>query len=255
MIMEPGTEAKTKTRARAKTETRYRRPNAEDWKKIRQASVFSSLEDGDFRLLAGTPPCESYDKGQTLFFQNDPASAFFVVLEGWLLLLRDKSDGTRTIIKLVGPGQSFAEVLITEGALYPVSAEAASFVRVARFDAEKFRALIAVTPHLGLSMIAATFRQMSRMFDQIEHLKSWSIERRVAEVLLQICGSSSQESRCFTLPIEQTLIAARLAITPSTLSRVLKKMGPLGVEARYGRITINDVRRLSDFVTGDDEEE
>ncbi len=225
-----------------------RQPNAEEWRKIRQASVFASLKEDEFHLIAEIPSCERYDKGQTVFFQDEPASAFFIMLEGWMLLLRDKSDGTRTVIKLIGPGESFAEALITEGTHYPVSAEAATAVRVARFDSEKFRSLIVVMPGLGLSMIAATFRQMRHLLDQIEHLKSWSTEQRVADTLLHMCDVSSCTSRSFSFPVEQSLIAARLAITPSTLSRILKKMNRLGVDARYGRIVIHDIDRLAKFV-------
>ncbi len=227
------------------------RPTAGDWPKIRKASMFASLNEDDFRLIAGNPWCETYRKGQTLFFEGEPARAFYLVLDGWILLLRDKSDGTRTVIKLLGPGESFAEALVVEGERYPVSAEAASPLRVARFDSATFRALVAANPGLSLSMIAATFRQMRRLLDQIEHLKSWPVERRVAKMLLDMCGSADAGSHSFTLPVEQALIAARLSVSPPTFSRTLRKLGGLGVEAKYGRITIHDLARLAAFVAED----
>lgn len=230
------------------------RPEAEDLRTIRKASMFASLSDDDFRLIAGECRCETYGKGQTLFFQGDPATAFFLVLDGWILLSRDKSDGSRTVIKILGPGESFAEALISEGERYPVSAEAASALRAARFDTSRFRTLVAANPELSLSVIAATFRQMHRLLDQIEHLKSWPIERRVGKMLLDMCGDVAAGACHFTLPIEQALIAARLSITPPTLSRTLKKLGALGVDASYGRITIQDVSRLAAFVADSDED-
>ncbi|MBP2229499.1 CRP-like cAMP-binding protein [Azospirillum agricola] len=234
------------------------RPGPEDWRKIRAASVFASLGDGDFRLIAREPRCDARLEGQSLFFQDEPADAFFVVLDGWAVLSRDTSEGVRTVIKIVGPGESFAEALIAEGARYPVGAEAASpLLRVARFETARLRALVAANPGLGLSIVAATFRQMQRLVEQIEHLKSWTIERRVAAMLLQMCGdcpanrANGPSDGCrFELPIGQTLIAARLAITPSTLSRTLKGMKALGVEARRGHIAIRERDRLARFVAG-----
>ncbi|SMH36648.1 Crp/Fnr family transcriptional regulator [Azospirillum agricola] len=231
------------------------RPNAEDWRRIRAASVFASLGDEDFRLIAGEPRCDARPEGQSLFFQDEPADAFFVVLDGWAVLSRDTSDGVRTVIKIVGPGESFAEALIAEGARYPVGAEAASpLLRVARFETARLRALVAANPGLGLSIVTATFRQMQRLVEQIEHLKSWTIERRVAAMLLQMCGdcpaNGAADGCRFELPIGQTLIAARLAITPSTLSRTLKGMKALGVEARRGHIAIRERDRLTRFVAG-----
>ena len=226
-------------------------PGREDWRRIRAASVFASLDDGDFGLIVGRPRCESLHEGQTLFFQGEPADAFFIVLDGWAVLSRDTSDGTRTVIKIIGPGESFAEALITEGARYPVSADAASPLRVARFETAALRALVSTNPGLGLSIVAATFRQKQRLVDQIEHLKSWSIERRVAAILLQM--SDGRGTHSFVLPIEQHLIAARLAITPPTLSRMLRKLAPLGVEANRGRITLHDPDRLAHFVNGEED--
>ena len=225
----------------------------QDWARIRRASIFASLADAEFRLIVGRPRCETLHEGQTLFFQGDPADAFFVVLDGWAALSRDTSDGTRTVIKILGPGESFAEALITEGARYPVSADAAAPLRVARFETAALRALVAGNPGLGLSIVAATFRQMQTLVEQIEHLKSWSIERRVASILLQMGGDRGTGS--FVLPVEQHLIAARLAITPPTLSRTLRKLAALGVEAYRGRITLHDPARLARFVEGEGAED
>ena len=225
--------------------------NEAEQRLLRSASVFASLDDGDFDAIIGLPRCADFRRGQSLFYQDDPATAFFVVLEGWVTLVRDKSDGTRTVIKIVGPGESFAEAMLTPGARYPVTAEAASDVRVARLETERFRALVSSNPGLGLSIIAATFRQLRILVDQIEHLKSWPIERRLAGVLLQMCNQ--HDGACsFHLPIEQHLIAARLAVTPPTLSRTFKKLEPLGVEARRGHVVINDIDQIIRYVRGDE---
>ncbi|CAO3428899.1 Crp/Fnr family transcriptional regulator [Azospirillum doebereinerae] len=221
----------------------------QDWRRIRRASVFASLADGDFALIAGVPRCDLRQDGQTLFFQDEPAEAFFVVLDGWVVLSRDRSDGTRTVIKIVGPGESFAEAMIAEDARYPVGAEAASPLRVARFETGRLRTLVAATPSLGLSIVSATFRQMQRLVDQIEHLKSWPADRRVAAMILQMCGGEPGPCR-FDLPVSQRLIAAKLSITPSTLSRSLKRLETLGVTVDRRSIAIDGTDRLARFAAG-----
>lgn len=238
----------TSTRAAAGTATAAPHVAASDRRVIRRAGIFGGLDDRIFDLLVDTGRIETVAEGRTLFVQDDPATAFHVVVDGWVLLARDSSEGARTVIKLVGPGESFAEALIMPGARYPVSAEAASPLRVARFETARFRALVERTPGLGLSIVAATFRQMHRLVDQIEHLKSWSVERRVADMLLQMHRSAGRPAGPFPLPIEQTVIAARLGVTPSTLSRSLRKLRALGVEAHRRRVTLHDPARLKAFV-------
>ncbi|EKV28958.1 transcriptional regulator, Crp/Fnr family [Caenispirillum salinarum AK4] len=221
---------------------------AADRRTIRRASIFGALDDATFDLLVEPVRVETVAEGGTLFLQGDPAEAFYVAVDGWLQMVRDTSDGARTVIKLIGPGESFAEALIMPGARYPVAAEAATPVRAARFEAARFRALVEQTPGLGLSIVAATFRQMQRLVDQIEHLKSWSVDRRVADMLLQMHAGAGHPATAFPLPVEQSVIAARLAVTPSTLSRSLRKLSALGVDARRGRITLHDPDRLRAYV-------
>lgn len=218
-----------------------------DRRLVRTASMFGSLPDNEANLLMEVARTVTLTKGQTLFVEGDPGEAFFIVLEGWAVLSRDASSGVRTLIKLIGPGESFAESMLAPDARYPVSGEAATPLRVARFSTERFRTLVTQWPGLGLSIVAATFRQMHRLVDQIEHLKSWSVERRVADMLLQIHHAMGAPGEGFTLPVEQTLIAARLAITPSTFSRSLRKLAPLGVRARRGRITLEDPAGLAAY--------
>lgn len=218
---------------------------------LRSTSVFASLNERDFESVSAISRKAVFLGGQDLFQQGQPATAFFVVLEGWAMLLRDQSDGTRTVIKIVGPGESFAEAMLTPGARYPVSAEAASDITLARVDTERFRTLVLDNPGLGLSIIAATFRHLRLLVDQIEHLKSWPIERRLAGMLLQMCNP--RQGPCtFDLPIRQHLLAARLAVTPPTLSRTFRKLAPWGVTARRGRITIRDPACLTRFVDGNE---
>lgn len=227
--------------------------SSEDWQKIRRATIFADLDDETFQAIIGVPRIMQMERGQTLFHQGDHADFFYVVLDGWVMINRDESDGSRAIILLIGPGDSFAEVVALKSLNYHVSAEAATPLRLVRFGASLFRKRALEDPALTFSIIAIVSRRMQRMVDQVQHLKSWSVERRVAETLLSMCGNSTKDHKYFTLPVEQTQIAAYLAMTASTFSRVLKRLGNKGVEAKYGKITIKDTDLLSTFVATGEE--
>jgi len=224
-----------------------------DQRTLRECRLFTALDENDFNLLVQHHRVVELASGQPLFHQGGPAEAFFVVLEGWVVLFRDQANGNRVVIHLFGPGESFAEALISaDDVLYPVSAEAASRLRVVRFDIRTFRDHIAQSPRLALAVIAAVFKQLRGLVDQIEHHSEWSPRRRIAGFLLRMCRRDSGSSR-FELPVEQQLIAARLSMTPWTFSRELGRLGEFGVEARRGQIVIHDTARLAQFVAGEDE--
>lgn len=226
---------------------------AADQQTLRECRLFSGLDENDFNLLTQNRRIVEFPPSQSLFQQGEPAEAFYVVLAGWATLYRDQANGNRIVIHLLGPGESFAEALIsTDDLHYPVSAEAASTLRVARFDIKTYRELVTRNPRLALAVISAVFKQLRGLVDQIEHHNGWSPRRRIAGFLLRMCRTGEGEIH-FELPIEQQLIAARLSMTASTFSREIARLSEVGVEARRGQIAIHDAARLAKFVSGADE--
>lgn len=218
-----------------------------DLEMLRQALFLAGLPESDFQKFAAETPVVTLSAGQILFHQDDPATAFYFVLQGWAAMFREGADGDRTAIHLVGPGESFAEAVLAREARYPVSAEAATDLRVARIDTAHFRNLILQSPELALSIIAAVFGKLRRLVSRIEQDQEWSPQRRVAAFLHRICGASDGACR-FELPVEQRYIAARLSMTPETLSRALGDLASIGVEAKRRRVVVSDVSRLARFV-------
>lgn len=218
-----------------------------DWNQLRSARLFVSLAEEDFRAIVGSPRIEQLAEGRTLFLQGTPASAFFIVLEGWVVLTRRQADGERAVVKLAGPGESFAEALIVQGARYPVSAEAATPARLVRIDAAAIRTLVAGNPRIALAVIAACHRQLHELIEQIEHIKTWSARRRLACFILNAVSVKTGPATVM-LPVDRALIAARLGMTPSTLSRTLAALEPLGIVAHGREVTIADVAGLASFV-------
>ncbi len=91
------------------------------------------------------------------------------------------------------------------------------------------------------------FAKLRRLVARIEQDQGWPPQRRVAAFLHRICGDRDGTCR-FELPVEQRFIAARLSMTPATLSRALSDLAAVGVEAKRRRIVVKDVARLARFV-------
>ncbi|MDQ8698240.1 Crp/Fnr family transcriptional regulator [Hyphomicrobium sp. LHD-15] len=217
-----------------------------DLEMLRSALFLSGLPESDFQRFASETPTMTLTTGSILFNQGDPAVAFYFILDGWVAVFREGSDGERTAIHLVGPGDSFAEAMLARDARYPASAEAATDLRVARIDTARFRNLILQSPELSLSIIAAVFRKLRHLVSRIEQDQEWSPQRRVAAFLYRICGDNGGSCH-FELPVGQRYIAARLSMSPETLSRALSELSSIGVEARRRRIVVKDIGKLARF--------
>ena len=77
-----------------------------DIKTLRSAKFLAALKEKDLQSIAAHASVSTLEPGQALFHEGEPANAFYVVLEGWATLCRDHTNGERTVIHLVGPGES-----------------------------------------------------------------------------------------------------------------------------------------------------
>ena len=78
--------------------------------------------------------------------QDDPATAFFIVIDGWVKLYRSTPSGDETVIDILTKGESFAEAVALTGNRYLATAEAVSDARVARIPADHIVRCIRAIP-------------------------------------------------------------------------------------------------------------
>lgn len=169
-----------------------------------------------------------------------------------MVLLRDDAGGNRSVIDLVGKGESFAEALVAPAAIYPVSTRAASDVRLARFDTETVRAMFVANPQLPLSIILSLLGRLHRLVQRIERDSTGSTQRCIDGFLASLCKAEAGPCQ-LALPVEKRLIAALLSMTPATFFRALSDLSRQGARAHRGRVTIEDAGRLFRFPKGDEE--
>ncbi|MEM1046832.1 MAG: Crp/Fnr family transcriptional regulator [Pseudomonadota bacterium] len=216
---------------------------------IRKVHYMRKMDPGVFKDLARSISAKDYAAGFQVFEKGMPAGHFYIVISGWIALYRLDSSGKKTTVKLMGPGESFAEALIPEGSVYPLSAEVLSKTRLASVSTEHFRRIIRSDPETSINVLSATFQQLRILVDRIEQDAGWSCERRIARFLLK-CHADAGSKQEFKLPLEQKVIAEFLSMSPYTFSRKLAKMQKLGINTRRGYVKIEDLSRLSEIANG-----
>lgn len=223
----------------------------EDFDIIRGLTIFSKVPADKLEaLLKGAQP-RSYPKGHLLFQQGDAADGFFVVLSGWVKLFRQTPRGDEAVIHILSRGECFAEAAVFLGGRYPASAIVAEDARLIRISSQPFRQWILAEPEIALGMLASLSARMHHLVNESEQLQTRSATERVAEYILKRCPVR-EGSAVIALPYDKSLLAARLAMKPESLSRVLAKLRKLGVRSENHRVIVADVARLARFCTGED---
>ncbi len=159
---------------------------------------------------------------ECLVRQDDLATAFFIVIDGWVKLFRNAASGGETIITMVKNGGSFGEHSALNEARHVVSAEAVSNARVAPIPADHIARCIQQYPEIGLAMIASTSQKLQELVAQVEQLKACSGLQRVAEFVASL--ATVQQGACIIkLPYDKVVMASGLGLTPEYLSRAFHR--------------------------------
>lgn len=217
---------------------------AQEFASLRRSAMFSGLDPAVAAEVLADARVEVRDADQELFRQGDPAAAFYLVLSGWVRLSRLLPNGSEAIIGVFTRGQTFGEAVALTGRDYPVSATAATPLRVIRVPSAPLRRTLAARPDVALAMIASTAEHLHMFVQQIQELKSQKGDERVAEFLRSLTDVASGPA-VVALPFDKLLIAGRLGMQPESLSRAFSRLRQHGVRVVGARVEIDDVARLA----------
>lgn len=201
------------------------------------------------RLLEGAPQ-RQFGSGETIFLQGEPASAIFLIVEGWVKLYRISPSGTEAVVSILKRNRSFGEAVALRDECYPVSAEAITDCTLVQIDGKRMRRQIAEDPDLALNLLAASFVHLHGLVEQVEQLKARSGVQRLAEFLVELAEGRPAGTR-LALPYNKTLIAGHLGIQPESLSRAFAKLRDYGVQIDGNHAIIDDIEGLRELASQD----
>lgn len=210
---------------------------------IRGSALFAGLPEALQDRLLSKAQLDILGAEQTIFLQDDPPDALFIVLEGWVKLCRVAPSGAEAVVSVLGTGSLFGELSALHCEPYSVTAEAITPLRLLRMESALLRRLVATEPALASSMLGAALANLQRLVGHIEDLKARSGVQRVALFLLRL-AEDCNGSREVELPYSKALIACELGMKPETLSRAFARLRDHGVRIEATAAHIEDSDRL-----------
>ena len=225
-------------------------PTPSDLDIVRRINVFRGLNPLMIERLIAPATVQTLTEGDVVFRQGDPATAFFIMVDGWVKLYRVTFAGDEAVIHVFAKGDSLAEAVAFTGTRYPATAEAVSDARIVRIPADHVVKCIRDMPDIALAMIASTSQHLHHLVQQVEQLKAQTGVQRVAEFLASLC--QAEKGPCtIALPYDKALIAGRLGLKPESLSRAFAKLRSVGVEVKASHVAVSDVAKLRRLAVDD----
>jgi CRP-like cAMP-binding protein len=221
----------------------------QDYDVLARVPLFQGLDRKAMQSLLADAWVQSFARNTVLFLQEEPASRFYVVFDGWVKLFRETEEGGESVIAVFTHGESFAEAAIFDEGIFPVSAAVVADSRLLVIPAASFLKQFRENSDYALNIMAAMSRHLRRLVQQVEQLAVKSSAERVAGFLARLAPEESGPV-VVRLPLDKALIAGRLGMQPETFSRSLAKLRELGVETRGDQVAIADTAGLRKFSRG-----
>ena len=197
---------------------------------------------------------KDFPRQDTIFSEGREAEGFYILISGYVKLVKSSLDGKEYILRLVGPGETFAEAAVFSEAPYPATAMALEDCQTLYFPKAAFLRHLAASPTLARNMLATLSRLNLHLTRQLEDLSLKEVSARLARYLLERCQETHGkiEAGCwFELPTTKTHLASYLGTISETLSRTLSRLKSEGViEVDKARITILDPGVLQKVARG-----
>ena len=225
-------------------------PTHDDLDFASHGAVLGGLKRDMLERVIASASVRRFAKGQALFRQGDPATAFFIIVHGWVKLYRLTVAGDEVVIDVLTEGESLAVAVAFTRRRHPVAAEAISNSRVLQIPVRHVVHCIGETPEIALAVMAATSQRFHRLVQQVEQLKSQSGLQRVAEFLVSLCPVEAGPC-VVALPYDKESIAGRLGLRPESLSRAFARLKSVGVEVDASRVAVSEVDTLRRLATDD----
>jgi len=214
---------------------------------LSRCSLFEGLEQEDIDSLAAICSEKKLAHGEMIFIEGTPAQGFYLIAEGQVKIFKSNAEGKEIILHVCGPHESFAEVPVFHGTLYPASASAIRNSRLLCLPRRELADTIARNPALSMNMLGNLARKLRRFNSQIENLALKEVPARIASHLLYL-SQAQQHSDRVTLRLPKGQLANLLGTSPETLSRVLARLcesGAIGMDGK--EITIPDRAQLREL--------
>ncbi|MDX2099199.1 MAG: Crp/Fnr family transcriptional regulator [Leptolyngbyaceae cyanobacterium bins.59] len=195
---------------------------------LRQTSIFEGVSEEQLLALANISVLQTYKRGETLFWEGDEGTGFFIVKTGKVKVFKVANAGKEQILHLFGPQEHFAEVPALDGGTFPASAAAIDLSEVIFIPRSPFLAVLQQHPTLAIAMLSTFARHLRRLAHLVDTLSFKEVPERLANYLLRLSDRMGQ-AEVVELDVSKGQLASLLGTIPETLSRAFYKLNQEGM--------------------------
>lgn len=189
------------------------------FEKIKKAGFVTGFSESNRDKLIEVGKIREIRKKEIIFIEGDNGHSFYICVTGNIQLTKTSPDGKEIVIKVIKPGEMFAEVILFEKDIYPVTAIAVNNSDIFEISKPQFLSLLD-EKSFREDFIRSLIRKQRYLTEQIKYLTIHDVEDRLFNFLKEQFGEESE----INLSISKKDVAAAIGTTPETLSRLILRL-------------------------------
>ena len=218
---------------------------------IRQKALFQVVSEDYLQDAESRRTAQYRLPARSLLYQEGaPAAMAYTLFEGWLMLFRTHSDGSRQGLRVALPGDFVGYAPLGEGS-HSHSAIAVGDVLVCGFRQHDLHAMLDTHPDIAHQLMNIQARYMMNCEANLLGLGRKSAEQRIAHAVvdlyhrLDLRDEVDGAAPSMPFPLTQEMLGELTGLTPVHTNRVLRKLRAEGVMlCERHRLEILDLPRL-----------
>ena len=184
-----------------------------------QATFFKDISRESKRALARICiPLEARKK-ETIFREGEQGHSIYLLVKGHVRLHKTAPNGRETVIKIVQPGETFAEVILFEETRYPVTAVAITGALLLKILKRDLHQLLNSMDFRN-DFIAMLLRKQRYLAERVRQMTSQDVEERFFLFVREHFGGKKE----METTISKKEFAAAIGTTPETFSRLIRRL-------------------------------
>jgi CRP-like cAMP-binding protein len=215
--------------------------------------LFRHLNAQERERLRPLAVIRSFEQGEPIFAEGDPATQFHFILGGRVKIVKGAPDGREIILEILAPGDPVGAVAVYEDRPFPAAAVPLEATSVLSLPARDFFALTGANPQLVRGLLLGLTRRLMELTRRLAD-RSARAEIRVARLLLTLAermGRAEPEGIRLPLVLSRQEVADLVGITQETTIRIMSRWGKDGlVETDHTGFLIRDPAALRTLVAG-----
>lgn len=209
---------------------------------------FAGLSPSDLDDVLQPARAMRFAKDATVFEQDAPARSFFLLLDGYIRVVRLNPEGEQVIVRYIRDGELFGIAAAIGRNTYPANAVCAVDCVVLAWPTERWDDLVQRFPSFGRNTYRTIGSRLQETHDRVMEMSTEQVTQRVAHAVLRLAhqtGRKTAEGVEIDFPISRQDIAEMTGTTLHTVSRLLSAWEERGV-VRSGRqkVIVSDPHHL-----------